>query len=136
MIERRPRMRLVLLVAAGLAVACNPSPPPEGAPQAARREVPLPDAFVDRVWEVASSSDVATGTLYVFLSEGTLVIASPTGKPSLGSWTFKDGQLTMVEESIPYRVDILSVDEHELSIRSNNPGTPVEIRLRLASEDR
>ena len=62
------------------------------------------------------------------------MIASPTGKPSLGSWTFKDGQLTMVEESIPYRVDILSVNEHELAIRSNNPGSPVEIRLRLASE--
>jgi hypothetical protein len=133
--KHRLVLAFILSVTASLAVACNPGPPPVGVTQADHREVRLPDAFVDRVWEVASSSGVATGTLYVFLSEGTLVIASPNSKPSLGSWTFKDGQLTMVEESIPYRVDILSLDDHELAIRSHNPGSPVEIRLRLASEN-
>ena len=130
MSKRRLVVALMLLVT----VACSPGSPPAGNAQESRREVQLPDAFVNRVWEVASSTGVATGTLYVFLSEGTLVIASPNSKPSLGSWTFKEGELTMVEESIPYRVDILSLDEHELAIRSNNPGAPVEIRLRLASD--
>lgn len=101
MFKPRLILALILPVTASLAVACKPGSPPVGVTQDEHREVRLPDAFVDRVWKVASSSGVATGTLYVFLSEGTLVIASPNSKPSLGSWAFKDGELTMVEESIP-----------------------------------
>ncbi len=96
------------------------------APQEARTDEP---SFVNRVWTVAESESVAKRTLYVFLSEGTLVIASPHGKPMLGSWRHEGEGLVMVEESIAYPVDILHLDEKEFRIRSNNPGSPVEIRL-------
>ncbi len=85
--------------------------------------------FVNRVWSVASSSSVAPGTLYVFLSEGTLLVASPHGKPALGTWKYEGGALTMVEEGRPYRTDILKLSAEEFRIRSNNPGEPVEIGL-------
>jgi len=91
-------------------------------------------SFVNRVWRVAESTSVAPGQLYVFLSDGTLVIASPNGKPALGTWSGDGGALTMVEEGIPYRVDILGLSRTEFRIRSHNPGQPVEIRLVPADE--
>jgi hypothetical protein len=74
-------------------------------------------------------TNVAPGTLYVFLSEGTLLITSPNSKPALGTWKYEGGALTMVEEGIPYKVDILRLSKDEFRIRSNNPGQPVEITL-------
>lgn len=84
---------------------------------------------MNRVWRVSASSAVATGTLYVFLSDGTLVIASPHSEPLVGSWQASDGGLTMVEESIPYKVEILKLDAHSFVIRSHDPGSPVDISL-------
>jgi hypothetical protein len=84
---------------------------------------------VDKVWRVRESSSVALGTLYVFLSEGTLVITSSNSKPALGRWKYEDGALTMVEEGISYKVDILKLSKDEFRIRNNNPGEPVEITL-------
>jgi len=86
-------------------------------------------SFVNKVWRVSTSSSVAPGTLYVFLSEGTLVIASANSKPALGTWKYEGGALTMVEEGIPYAVDILNLSGREFRIRSKNPGQPVEITL-------
>jgi len=86
-----------------------------------------PDIFVNQVWKVSESSAVARDSLYVFLSEGTLVITSPNSKPALGTWKYEKGTLTMVEESIPYTVDILKLSRNEFRIRSNNPGKPVTI---------
>src|SRR5205809_449155 len=63
--------------------------------------------FVNRVWRVSKSSSVAPGTLYVFLSDGTLVITSRQSKPALGSWSKKEGGLIMVEEGLPYDVEVL-----------------------------
>ena len=61
----------------GLFLACSPSSrPPEP-----------PAGFVNRVWKVSESSAVAPGTLYAFLSEGTIVIASEHGTPSFGRST-------------------------------------------------
>jgi hypothetical protein len=98
-----------------------------------RQETPVgAPSFVNRVWMVAESNTVTKGTLYVFLSEGTLVVASPHGKPALGSWRYEGDRLVAVEESIEYPVDILHLDDREFRIRSNNPGTPVEIKLILA----
>jgi hypothetical protein len=85
--------------------------------------------FANRVWQVTASSGVAPGTLYVFLSEGTLLVASPKGKPALGTWKYEGGGLTMVEEGIPYKTDVLHLSATEFKIRSNNPGQPVEISL-------
>jgi uncharacterized membrane protein len=75
---------------------------------------------------------VAPGNLYVFLSDGTLVMASPHAKPALGSWTYEDSALTMIEDGIPYTTNILALSDSMFSIRSHNPGQPVDIVLVLA----
>ncbi len=85
--------------------------------------------FVNKVWQVSSSSGVAAGTLYVFLSEGTLLITSPNTKPTLGTWKYEGGALTMVEEGLSYKAEILRLSAGEFKIRSNNPGQPVETTL-------
>jgi hypothetical protein len=86
-------------------------------------------SFVNKVWRVSESASVAPGTLYVFLSEGTLVITSPNSEPALGTWKYEGGRLTMVEDGVPYKVDVLKLSQDEFKIRSNNPGEPVEISL-------
>ncbi len=91
-------------------------------------------SFINTVWRVSESSAVAPGTLYVFLSDGTLLITSEHSKPALGTWQHAGGVLTMVEESIPYKVDILNVSAAEFRIRSHNPGGAVEIRMVPADD--
>jgi hypothetical protein len=120
--------RAVLIVATCLiAVGCSPSGNEQSqqiAPASGEDA-----SFINRVWKVAESTSVAPGQLYVFLSDGTLVIASTTGTPALGTWTFDGKTLTMIEESIPYRVDILGLSTSEFRIRIHNPGGFVDINL-------
>jgi hypothetical protein len=67
--------------------------------------------------------------LYVFLSEGTLVIASPFGTPSLGKWTDEAGILTLVEEGISYRYEIVEMTSSSFRIRARAPGELMEIQF-------
>jgi hypothetical protein len=120
--ERRVRASATIVAAAAILSAC--SRPPAAAPPPAERP-----GFVNRVWRVERSTAVSPGTLYVFLSDGTLVVASPNGKPSLGTWKREVGELTMVEEGITYAVDILRLDAAGFAIRSHNPGEPVDIEM-------
>lgn len=125
-------MKSTLAVALSLVVgACSsgaaPAPAPAQAPSAA--PAGTQPSFINKVWRVSEPSAVASGTLYVFLSDGTLLITSTRSKPALGTWTYARGALTMVEESIPYKVDILNLSNDEFRIRSNNPGGSVEIPL-------
>jgi hypothetical protein len=85
--------------------------------------------FVNKVWTVRASPAVAAGTLYVFLSEGTLVITSPNSRPMLGKWTNDTKVFTMVEEGISYKIDILTLTANEFKIVSHNPGGALEITL-------
>lgn len=117
-----------VLLSACLAVpACSNPPDTAGVAADARGSAPV--GFVNKVWSVRASTSVAPGTLYVFLADGTLLITTPTGTPALGTWTHGGGVFTMIEEGIPYNVDILSLSRDELRIRSHNPGAPVELTL-------
>jgi hypothetical protein len=86
-------------------------------------------SFINKVWKVGSSPTIEKGMLYVFLSEGTLVLASPHATPAFGRWEYKNGALTTTEESIRYKVDILKLTRDEFRIRIHNPGEPVDITL-------
>ena len=131
MVERfRTPLAIVAIV---LISACSDRPGPAEPPRAETNASP---SFINKVWRVSESSAVAPGTLYVFLSEGTLLITSEHSKPALGTWNQAGGVLTMVEESIAYKVDILNLSEGEFRIRSHNPGRAVEIRLVSADDVR
>lgn len=95
--------------------------------------VPLhsPPDFVNRVWKVSESTGMTPGQLVVFLSDGTLVFAdaSSNSTPAFGTWRYDGRELTMVEEGVSYRVEILSLTDEELRLRSHNPGGSVETRF-------
>lgn len=84
-------------------------------------------SFVNIVWEVRESTQVEAGELRVFLSDGTLVMASPHGSPAFGSWSAPGGRLTITEEGRPYEAEILALTDSEFRIRMLSPGEPVEI---------
>ena len=132
---------LSLVVVSLLAVvACERDDPskaasaPAAEPAPAAKQVPAKAApsFVNRVWEVAESGQVTPGSLRVFLSDGTLVMASPHETPAFGSWRYDDGRLTIIEEGLEYPTDILALNESEFRIRMQSPGEPVEIRFAPA----
>jgi hypothetical protein len=83
----------------------------------------------NRVWARVDSTGVPTGELYVFLGEGSLVIASTAGTPSVGAWTRAGGGLTLTEEGIGYDTEILRLDHGELLLRSHNPGGALDLRF-------
>lgn len=132
---KRPPMTRACIVAA-LVAACVACAPPPAVPEA-----PEPDAapaaqaadprarFVDIDWRVVSSSAVVVGTRYRFGSDGSLRIEAAGSTPGLGRWRFDGGKLVMVEEGIAYPTDILRLDHGHFTIRSHNPGTPVEIAM-------
>lgn len=94
----------------------------------------IPASFVNRVWVVAESPQVAPGELRVFLSEGTLVMASTHGTPAFGTWRQHDGHLTITEEGLEYEVDILELSGNAFRIRMHGPGEPVDIRFQPAGQ--
>ncbi|NGY06614.1 hypothetical protein [Solimonas terrae] len=124
-----------LLIGALLAIAaCKPSAPASAvAPPAAPAKAIASSSFSDRVWRVSASSTIEPGMLYVFLSDGTLVIAAGGSTPTLGKWRYENGALTMIEEGNAYPTDIVSLGDNRFTIRSHNPGTPVEITLERAA---
>ena len=130
---------MIVLASVALSLGCSR----DGARQESREpphrsERPADDplSFVNKVWQARDSTGVAPGTIYVFLSEGTLLITSSREKPMVGTWKQDGEALTMVEEGIPYRVDVLRLSADEFRIRSNNPGGAVEIRLVPAPPSR
>ena len=94
---------------------------------------PGPVTFIDRVWVVAESEQVALGEVRVFLSDGTLVMASPHATPTFGSWSYQDERLTITEEGQQYDVDILELTRDTFRIRMHSPGEPVVIRFEPAA---
>jgi heat shock protein HslJ/uncharacterized membrane protein len=130
-------IRTVLVISAlSLALtACEKAETPPPAPPAAPQSQAPPEtapakaavSFVNRVWVVAESKQVARGELRVFLSDGTLVMASPNATPAFGQWRSEGGRLTITEESRNYPVDILALSEDAFRIRINGPGEPVDI---------
>lgn len=62
------------------------------------------------------------GDLYVFLSDGSLVITSSNSKPALGKWRYEGGVLTMIETGLPYQADIVTLTRDEFTIKSHDAG--------------
>jgi hypothetical protein len=110
----------------------SPGSSPQVSGQATREAASTntPPSFVNRVWVVVESQQVAPGELRVFLSEGTLVMASPHGTPSLGRWRSRDGHLTITEEGLAYDVEIIELSEDVFRIRIHSPGEPVDILFK------
>jgi hypothetical protein len=123
---RRRIARLPLALAILASAVCAGS---DGPADRSSSTTEAPAGFVNRVWQVTRPSSIPPGGLYVFLEEGTLVMASSRSTPTFGRWTYTNGELTMIEDGIPYRTEILSLTAGEFRIRSHNPGEPVDVTL-------
>lgn len=126
---RLPSVIIRTGLVATLLASCQASPPAARATRepsagSGTREVP-PPAFANTVWRVAAPSGIEAGALYVFLSDGSLLIASDHGTPSLGRWRSDGDTLTLVEEGIPHAAAILRRTADSLSIRFPGPGDPL-----------
>lgn len=132
-----------LVLALALALGCVAEAPQQPSIEGTGPATPVPVVpgttpaepvgWVDVVWRVAESPQAQKGQLYVFLSTGTLVVASGNGTPMIGGWTAQDGTLaTMTEEGVTYPVEVLALNARQFRIRSNNPGQPVELTLERA----
>src|SRR5262245_10726422 len=91
-------------------------------------------SFVNRVWTVVESEQVALGELSVFLSNCTLVMSSSsnTSTPAFGTWSYENDRLTITEEGLKHDVDILEMTRDSFRIRIHSPGPPVVIRFAPA----
>jgi len=117
--------------------ACSPAKPgparsADAAPGARRPAAPV--TFVNRVWTVTESPQVALGDIRVFLSDSTLVMASRNARPAFGTWSVRDGQLYATEEGREYPVDVLELTEDLFRIRIRSPGEPVYIQFGPAPQ--
>lgn len=86
--------------------------------------------FVNKLWQVTESSDIPSGSLYIFLSDGALIIASDTGTPLVGRWSATGTAITMIEESLPYQGKIVASTENGLELRMKNPGGEISLFFR------
>lgn len=125
---------LVALLAVAGCSAKNSSQTVSGGETTQKASPGAPASFVNRVWVVAESKQVALGELRVFLSEGTLVMASPHGTPALGKWRHDAGRLTITEEGREYQVEILELSQDVFHIQIHGPGEPVDIRFQSAGQ--
>jgi hypothetical protein len=125
---------LTIVAAALVLFSCSaPEPSPSDSSTTTTAAAATP-SFVNKVWVVAESKTVAVGELRVFLSDGTLVMTSPHATPSFGQWRYTDGNLTITEEGLDYRTEILELSD-AFRIRMFSPGEPVEIRFALADHE-
>lgn len=133
---------IVFLSACSREEAPPPSAPASAPAAAAATAVPVatlpasapatpvdPDLLSAQVWRVVASPTVAAGSLYVFLPDHTLLVATPGSDVAQGRWRLDGGRLVMVEEARPYPVDVLALDARQLRLRMHNPGTPVKMTL-------
>jgi hypothetical protein len=112
-----------LLVASFLACGgIAPAPRTEPRPVAV-----VAPSFADKAWRVVEGSDIPAGAIYVFLSDNTLLITSATGTPMLGRWLSSGTGLTMIEEGMSYRTEIVESSDTRLVLRQHNPGGIVKL---------
>ena len=112
------------------AVASPPPPPAPPAPAADPRS-----ALAGKVWRVTQRSDESpVGATYAFLDDGRLVISDANSTPMTGSWTVKDGMLSMVEEGITYPTGLVITDADHVKLRSYNPAGVLDLSLERATD--
>jgi hypothetical protein len=88
---------------------------------------------VNTVWRVTSGNR-APGTLFVFLSNGTLMMTSCVEVYRLATWRAEStDRLTIVEDPpVQYTADIQALSENRLNLRLNLRSEQVDLTLEAA----
>jgi hypothetical protein len=121
-----------LLVAATMAAGATGAAQAPNKPRAATPD--KASSFVNRVWVVVAAGGVAPGTLYVFLSDGALVISSKGNPPGVGRWSGSAAGLVLTEEGRDYKADVVELTVDRFRLRLHNPGEPTDITFAPAAQ--
>ncbi|HSD16266.1 MAG TPA: hypothetical protein VLC71_03260 [Thermomonas sp.] len=120
------------------ASAVETATPPAPAPSAPAMPSPASDprsVLAGKVWRVTQRSDEAgVGDTYAFLHDGRLLVGSPNGTPLTGSWTIKDGLLSMTEEGVTHPTGLVVTDADHVRLRHYNPAGVLDITLERAKD--
>jgi len=128
------------VVLAALFAGCTPSQDstqpstPINAPAPPIAATDLPAApLVNTVWRVTTANR-APGTLFVFLSNGTLMMTSCVEVYRLATWKAESADtLTIVEDTaVQYTADIQALSQGSLSLRLNLRTEQVDLTLEPA----
>jgi len=89
--------------------------------------------LVNTVWRVTSANR-APGTLFVFLSNGTLMMTSCVEVYRLATWRAETAdRLTIVEDiAVQYTADIQALSQNNLRLRLNLRSEQVDLTLEAA----
>ncbi len=71
--------------------------------------------------------------LYVFLEDGTLLMASAHGTPTLGRWTRSADTLTLIEEGIAHPAVMRRARPNTFDLGFTGRGAPLDITFVPAS---
>ena len=123
---RRTHLPVVLILLAGCSMFGG-----GGGARAPRQPAPQPAAqFTNRVWRVVQSPAVPAGTLYVFLSDNTMLVTPPAATaPMLGRWHSAGGGLVLIEEGFRFPADIIELGAERFAIRIHRGGTTIDVLM-------
>jgi hypothetical protein len=79
-------------------------------------------SLANRIWRVARSTAGDPGAYYLFLDDGSMLIASSHGTPAVGRWRLAGDTLTLLEEGIPHPGSIRTISPDRFGIRLGGPG--------------
>lgn len=126
------------LLAAVVTAACRSGPPPDAADQTTQA-LPTPARSLEtwlsnKVWLVAQPTDRPLGSMYIFLSDGTLMMTSCVETYRLATWKSEgQGRLVVTEDpGTSYRVNVLEAAERDLRLRFELRSDTFELTLRAA----
>jgi hypothetical protein len=107
-------LTLVILVFA--CVGCS-RPQPTG-PATQPGEPLVSNVVVNRIWKVSGPADVAPGSIYTFLSDGTLMMTSCVETYRLARWTRGPGERLTIQEdpSVSYEASVTPRGTDRLSL--------------------
>jgi hypothetical protein len=90
--------------------------------------------LADKVWRVTAPGNRAPGTVYVFLSDGTLMMTSGVETYRLAVWRADSAtRLTIVEDAVvSYGADVLEMTDRLLRLRLALKSENVELTLEPA----
>lgn len=124
---------------AAILAGCSPperttdAPAIRGTPAPPTLTDPLAGPLVNTAWRVTSANR-APGTLFVFLSNGTLVMTSCVEVYRLATWRAETAdRLTIVEDTtVQYTADIQALSQDSVSLRLNLRSEQVDLTLEAA----
>lgn len=87
--------------------------------------------FTSKVWARADSTGKANGDRFTFLNDGTFIITSPCGRPTMGRWAREGGKLQIYENGSTLDVTIESLTANKLRMKVDRWGDILDLPFAL-----